>query len=54
MATYGIGTINRTRLCKYETPSITNDNGRWVYWSSRFVKITYVFRNGILEDGRGL
>ena len=36
----------------HETPSIEGD--RWVYWSSRFVKLTIVFVNGRLSEGRGL
>jgi len=36
----------------HETPSIEMD--RWVYWSSRFVKRTIVFYDGILSEGRGL
>jgi hypothetical protein len=27
---------------------------RWVYWSSRFVQLTLVFREGVLVEGRGL
>ncbi len=27
---------------------------RWVYWSSRFVQRTLVFRNNVLVEGRGL
>ena len=38
----------------HETPSIASDNGRWIYWSSRYVKITYVFKDGVLTEGRGL
>ena len=36
----------------HETPSLESD--QWVYWSSRFVKLTLVFENGILAQGRGL
>ena len=36
----------------HETSSLESD--RWVYWSSRFVKLTVVFSNGRLSDGRGL
>jgi hypothetical protein len=36
----------------HETPS--TDNDRWVYWSSRFVKLTVVFNGGRLSEGRGL
>ena len=36
----------------HETPSIEGD--RWVYWSSRFVKLTIVFSNGRLSVGRGI
>jgi hypothetical protein len=36
----------------HETPSIDGD--RWVYWSSRFVKLTIVFSNGRLSEGRGI
>lgn len=36
----------------HETPSIEGD--RWVYWSSRFVKLTVVFSNGRLSEGRGI
>jgi hypothetical protein len=34
------------------TASLESD--RWVYWSSRFVKLTIVFSNGRLSEGRGL
>lgn len=36
----------------HETPSLEGD--RWVYWSSRFVKQTIVFYDGILSEGRGI
>jgi hypothetical protein len=36
----------------HETASLESD--RWVYWSSRFVKLTVVFTNGRVSDGRGL
>jgi hypothetical protein len=36
----------------HETPSIDGD--RWVYWSSRFVKLTILFADGRLAEGRGL
>ena len=36
----------------HETPGLESD--RWVYWSSRFVKLTLVFDNGRLQLGRGL
>ncbi|MEO6567969.1 MAG: hypothetical protein ABIO94_04340, partial [Opitutaceae bacterium] len=36
----------------HETPSIDSD--KWVYWSSRFVKLTVVFANGRLSEGRGI
>jgi hypothetical protein len=36
----------------HETPSLDGD--RWVFWSSRFVKQTIVFRNGRLVEGRNL
>jgi hypothetical protein len=36
----------------HETPSIDSD--RWVYWSSRFVKLTIVFNNDRLIEGRGI
>jgi hypothetical protein len=36
----------------HETASVESD--RWVYWSSRFVKLTIVFSNGRLAEGRGL
>jgi hypothetical protein len=36
----------------HETPSL--DGGRWVYWSSRFVKQTILFNDGRLAEGRGL
>ena len=36
----------------HETPSVESD--RWVYWSSRFVKLTLVFSNGRLIEGRGI
>jgi hypothetical protein len=36
----------------HETPSVDID--RWVYWSSRFVKLTVVFTNGRLSEGRGI
>jgi len=36
----------------HETPSIDGD--KWVYWSSRFVKLTILFSNGRLTEGRGL
>jgi hypothetical protein len=37
---------------KHETPSIEGD--RWVYWTSRYVKRTVVFYDGVLSEGRGL
>lgn len=37
----------------HETPSL--DGNRWVYWSSRFVKLTIVFDDrGRLSEGRGI
>ena len=36
----------------HETASIDSD--KWVYWSSRFVKLTVVFSNGRLSEGRGI
>lgn len=36
----------------HETPS--TDGDKWVYWSSRFVKLTIIFSNGRLSDGRGI
>lgn len=36
----------------HETASVESD--RWVYWTSRFVKLTVVFINGRLSEGRGL
>lgn len=36
----------------HETPSIEGD--RWTYWSSRFVKLTVLFSNGRLSEGRGI
>jgi hypothetical protein len=36
----------------HETPS--TDGDRWVYWSSRFVKMTILFSNGRLSEGRGI
>lgn len=36
----------------HETPSLEQD--RWVFWSSRFVKLTIVFADGRLSEGRGL
>lgn len=37
----------------HETPSL--DSNRWVYWTSRFVKLTIVFDDrGRLSEGRGL
>lgn len=36
----------------HETPSIEGD--RWTYWSSRFVKLTVIFSNGRLSEGRGI
>jgi hypothetical protein len=36
----------------HETPSIDSD--RWVYWSSRFVKLTIVFNKDRLIEGRGI
>jgi hypothetical protein len=36
----------------HKTPSIDGD--KWQYWSSRYVIYTYVFKNGILTEGRGL
>lgn len=37
---------------RHKTPSIDNDI--WTYWSSKFVKRTVVFDNGVLSEGRGL
>jgi hypothetical protein len=37
----------------HATPS-TDGCDRWVYWSSRFVKLTIVFQDGALVEGRGL
>lgn len=37
---------------RHETYSTESD--RWVYWSSRFVKLTLVFENNRLIQGRGL
>lgn len=36
----------------HATPSTEGD--RWVYWSSRFVQLTVVFRDNKLVEGRGL
>ena len=36
----------------HETPSVDGD--KWVYWSSRFVKLTVLFSNGRLSEGRGI
>lgn len=36
----------------HATPSIEGD--RWVYWSSRFVQLTVVFRDDRIVEGRGL
>lgn len=36
----------------HETPSTNGD--RWVYWSSRFIKVTVVFQNDRLIEGRGI
>lgn len=36
----------------HETPSLDAD--RWVYWTSRFVKLTLLFSDGRLVEGRGL
>jgi hypothetical protein len=36
----------------HETPSVDGD--RWTYWSSRFVKLTIIFSNGRLSEGRGI
>jgi hypothetical protein len=36
----------------HETPS--TDGDRWTYWSSRFVKLTVLFFNGRLSEGRGI
>lgn len=44
--------ITRGYPPRHETPS--NDANRWVYWTSRFVKLTLVFENGKLARGRGL
>lgn len=38
----------------HKTPNIDADNGRWMYWSSRFVYVTYVISGGILTEGRDL
>lgn len=38
----------------HKTPGIDSDNGRWVYWSSNFVYVTYVISNGVLAEGRDL
>lgn len=37
---------------RHATPSLESD--RWVYWSSRLVKRTLIFRDGVLAQGRGL
>lgn len=37
---------------RHKTASIKAN--RWVYWSSRFVQLTIVFRDGRLVEGRGL
>jgi len=37
---------------RHETPSI--EGNQWVYWSSRFVKRTLAFQDGVLVRGRGL
>ena len=37
---------------RHKTPSLDND--RWVYWSSRFVYRTLVFKDGLLVQGRGI
>jgi len=36
----------------HKTFSLETD--KWVYWSSRFVQHTLVFRNGFLIEGRGI
>ena len=36
----------------HKTPDIDYD--RWIYWTSRFVKLTLVFENDRLIEGRGL
>lgn len=36
----------------HETPS--TDGDRWVYWSSRFIKMTILFTDGRLTEGRGI
>ena len=37
---------------RHKTPS--TDANRWIYWSSRFVNRTLVFKDGKLTQGRGL
>lgn len=36
----------------HETPS--TEGNRWVYWSSRFIKVTVLFADGRLTEGRGI
>lgn len=44
--------ITRGYPPRHQTPSL--EANRWTYWSSRFVKLTLVFENGKLSQGRGL
>lgn len=37
---------------RHATPSLEGE--RWIYWSSRMVKRTLLFRDGVLAQGRGL
>jgi len=34
--------------------TISTEMDTWIYWSSRFVQITYIFENDKLTQGRGL
>ena len=38
----------------HKTPDITSDNGRWMYWSSRFGYVTLVITDGLLKEGRSV
>jgi hypothetical protein len=37
---------------RHKTPS--TDSNTWTYWSSRFVHLTLVFKDGKLSEGRGI
>lgn len=43
-----------TRGYPPEHKTMSTEMDTWVYWSSRFVQISYVFENGKLARGRGL